>query len=616
MKALNPRTPVRVFYRAESHPGGYRYLRLLRPEAAAKGSIVGLSTGWVPATVAEGWHPSVLNSDSPEKRVLVSLEGSFADAYYQEGEPVQGMYWRVDRRHVVLETEPLVVPALSILVVRWWDYWNRQSQSSRSHNVANEGMLLDILEGPGSPHEALFETGSYEVHSAFLQKTADLEQVDAVLARSLRGERKAALYFLWPTQRDQGHACTVGEKHLFAAMRRMEEAGVRSCWPHQSELYRQLSGKLWTPSVSQEETHLRVPLTIRVDVSAWKASPRPQTEATLQELIRVIEAQRGVRLKPNQVKGVVKFGFSWMGQDVCPFTGADGLFAVFCQMLNSVSDDCEDMVCLVQERVEGVLAEFRLVCARDLATGPESIKWELVRMKQKPARRHFADQSFGLASHETMSFDEAAKLLGSRAAVEAAERQVLHLGGLWLKWFQTHGYATPGPAFRLDFLVSVPTRGSVEVYTVEVCECGGSLCGLSHLPRTTACLNECLHRVELPDQLLPSELPALHRPLPLPPFRSSVNNASDERRSWSSTGGSSSSNNNNNSNNSNNKKNNWRQSSPPIQAESQVVSHAGTFLLPKRLPYLRGVAAALAFLVAFLVKRLLQHRRSSSSTLS
>merc|ERR1719204_1412814 len=111
------------------------------------------------------------------------------------------MYWRVDRSLVLPIGTPQPPARLSLLVVRWWDYYNRKNRRSRSHNVANEEMLLDVMKGPNSPHEAFGARGEYEVHSAFIRNSADLELVGVSLAKAMRGRTKCGAYFLWPSQR-------------------------------------------------------------------------------------------------------------------------------------------------------------------------------------------------------------------------------------------------------------------------------------------------------------------------------------------------------------------------------------------------------------------------------
>jgi hypothetical protein len=488
-RPLASKEAVRAFYHMNDHPTGFRYLRLLNsspevsPETVAK---IGLSTGWIPATVAEAWNPEQAAS-SPDDRVLVKLHGHFGDVYNVDAQPVNGMYWRVKRSLV----RPMGVSQakldVSLLVVRWWDYWNRQNRRSRTHNVANEEMLLDVLEGPHSPHEAFGEHGNYEIHTAFVRNEADLEAMGASLAQAMRGQRKAGLYFLWPTQRPARHAGCVPEPPFFAVMERMENLGVRTCWPHGRHLYRELAGKLWVPRVSRGRPELRVAPTVKVDMARWQADP----EAAVEELITDLKGmgdQSRSGIDSASYRGVAKLGFSWMGEDVLPFTGPKDLLKVLSQHLENSTPET---VCLVQQRVEDVTCELRLVCCRDLANGPEAVKMEIVRMRLKPPRHN--DQTFSLTGAITMSKEEATQVAfrGNVEMMEEAEREVFRLGHLWLAWLRDEGYGVPSSC-RLDFLVTVP-KGAArpEVWTVELCENGGSLCGLTHHARTAATLNEC-----------------------------------------------------------------------------------------------------------------------------
>merc|ERR1712039_726477 len=94
-----------------------------------------------------------------------------------------------------------------------------------------------------------------------------------------------------------------------------------------------------------------------------------------------------------------------------------------------------------------------------------------------------------MASHNSMSATECADLVfsGNAAALEAAEQEAERLADLWLQWFRKQDHGVPA-SFRLDFLCT--SKGKLS--TIELCECGGSLCGLSANTRAAACLNDCL----------------------------------------------------------------------------------------------------------------------------
>eukprot|EP00928_Gymnodinium_smaydae_P002177 TRINITY_DN10767_c0_g2_i2.p1 TRINITY_DN10767_c0_g2~~TRINITY_DN10767_c0_g2_i2.p1 ORF type:complete len:552 (+),score=131.03 TRINITY_DN10767_c0_g2_i2:73-1728(+) len=513
---------VRAFYHANDHPGGYRFVRLLdgppevAPEASAAGSrsggdlaAVGLTTGWMPATVAEDWRApadAAAASAGGEDRVLVKFHGRFLDAYKQEenGNPVNGLYWRVPRHLVRRVGIPQPAAELSILVVRWWDYFNRR-RGSPSHNVANEDMLLDALQNAGSPHAAFGAEGRYEVYSAFARNAADLDALGASMAGAMRGKRKAAFYFLWPTQRpsvERRMPGCVPAPSLLALMERMEAQGVPSRFPHEVKLYRQLAGKTWVPRVCAEQPELRVPKTVSVTSKDFDADSFKVAERALLELYGAgdLAARRGV----------AKLGFSWMGEDVRPFTGPTELV----KALSTLFDGCPpDAMCLVQERVENVVCELRFVCSRDRAAGEDAVKRDLVRMRMHNPRH--SDATFALTSAHTMGFEEAAEcaFVGKREALEAAEKEADRLADLWFQWLKEEGHGVPAN-LRLDFLVALAPE--VKLWTVEVCESGGSLCGLSPAVRAAALLNECLCEGPSapPPAGFPQQLPPQRQPLP------------------------------------------------------------------------------------------------------
>lgn len=547
--ALASGEAVRAFYHANDHPQGFRFVRMLdgSPEVSPETLdhvAIGLSTGWIPATIAEEWSPK-LAAGRDDDRVLVRLHGRFIDAYKKDGpDPVDGLYWKVSRACVRRMGAPQPQADLSLLVVRWFDYYNKSNQRSASHNVANEKMLLDVLQEEGSPHAAFAEAGRpgrYEVHSAFVRSTADLELIGVQVAASMRGRRRAALYFLWPTQRPSVEirmpGC-VGEAALFPLMDRMEGAGVRTCWPHNSKLYRELSGKTWVPRMSRGRPDMRVPATASLTCADFDKEPLEAAEKAIAEL-QAISGQRDAAT----CRGVAKLGFSWMGEDVRPFTGAAELAKVLTQFFDGATPAT---MCLVQERVDNVVCELRFICMRDMAEGPDKVKKEIVRMCLHPPRHN--DETFALTSANTMSAAEATAgpFRGNAEALRQAEQEAEALADRWLKWFVEEGHGLP-TVCRLDFLVTLspqPQSGGAnnaaaptpQVWTLELCECGGSLCNLSVAARATACTNELVCGAgNLDGEALPAGFP---KPLPvlrLPEVTFSAPAQGGEYNKWSNS---------------------------------------------------------------------------------
>jgi len=229
------------------------------------------------------------------------------------------------------------------------------------------------------------------------------------------------------------------------------------------------------------------------------------------ELRRLRKEIHGGEVKQGNYRGVVKLSYAWQGEAVLPFDGEAHLQRGLEKLLEGALPEAE---CLVQERVESVKCEMRVLCCRDRAKGPDAYATELLRMRLHPPRPQHQDTTFGLASHHTMTTEEAAHYFESdRATVLEAEAEVRRLAGKWLDWFKAHP-AGPPAVIRLDFLVSSfpESKPKFEVNTCELTECGGAVCGLKVGTRTAAVLNECMADESQPPVAgFPKPLPALQQ---------------------------------------------------------------------------------------------------------
>eukprot|EP00403_Amphidinium_massartii_P026316 CAMPEP_0178387544 /NCGR_PEP_ID=MMETSP0689_2-20121128/9128_1 /TAXON_ID=160604 /ORGANISM="Amphidinium massartii, Strain CS-259" /LENGTH=616 /DNA_ID=CAMNT_0020007911 /DNA_START=63 /DNA_END=1910 /DNA_ORIENTATION=+ len=500
------------------NPKGYRYVRMpdSMPEDTPEGGspvVIGLSTGWVPATVAEDWRP-VPGDKQPQ--VIVRLHGCFQDPYKvrmrqefgDDREDLTPFRWTLPRS-LVRKTSPPPRLELSLLVVRWWDYWTVKATrggGSRTYNVNNEDMILDVLNGPGSPHDHFGKEGRYQVVTAFVQSSLELGYISASHVKSLsRSRRKAAFYFLWPAQffnldvirDDKLHMAYVDEASLFPLMRRMEDLGIRSMWPHSSNFYRQVCSKNYLAEVSRSHPHLRVPLTVSVDPTVWEQDQQAALSAAMEQLL----VAKGLPLEEAAAfRGVAKRGFCWMGTHVQPFTGKAQLQKV----LKELRGSDRGAQCYVQERIDGTKCELRVICMRDMLSGPEAMAQEIVWIEFKEP----TVSGFQLASHRTVASDLVASRFceGKTEAKTALELEAKALVSHWLKWIQEAGYSLPA-ACRFDFLVAPkripamrpnegggppPSEPALELWLVELTECGSSLCGLLAQPRTVAVVNELM----------------------------------------------------------------------------------------------------------------------------
>lgn len=495
---------VRAFYDMNTHPLKYRYVRLLEEsdpatpeETKAPSMISGLSTGWIRGIVEED-YPSTATpdpnlSEADRNKVLVKLHGDFADVYNTD--KATGMFWRVPPELVVSVSEPLPPLQLSLLVIRWYNYFSRVGSTERNtHSVLNEGMLRDVLEGPQGPHGVFGATGAYEVYTVFVRGTEHVQELNVkAIHETMRAKRKAALYFLWPTQRtsERSKPGMIEEPALFDLIRRAEAAGIRSCWPHPPDLYHLLAGKKWVSELGTRCAELRVPRTVAVLQRDWAKDPVASAEAALKKL----QDLQGAQGPAESFRGVCKLGFTWMGEGVQPFIGVKSQNGLEESLRTLLEEALPGAECFVQERIENVKCEIRAFCCKDPATGPDAYVVELVKMKLKKPPRHMedADPTFRLTSGISLSDEEMAEEAfgGDRRVLEAAASEARALANKWLAWFKESPRGAPHVC-RLDFLVSWNGTGDAELHTIELTECGGSTCDLKVNARTAATLNECL----------------------------------------------------------------------------------------------------------------------------
>ncbi|CAK9082020.1 unnamed protein product [Durusdinium trenchii] len=500
---------VRAFYDMNKHPDGYRFVRLQESlERTDDMPIIGLSTGWFPATVAEEFNG--------EGEVLVRFHGSFEDPYSAtspEQGPVKNLHWRVDPNLVSERTSKATSIELSLVVVRWKEYFTRH-YTSRSHNVLNEDLIKDVLEGPGSVKEALGSKGKYEVFTIFASKSKHLDLLDSSKTKqiisSLRGSRKAALYFLWPTQKPAlEREGRVAAGSLQGLMQRMEDEGVKTSWPHPWKLYEDLLSKSWAFRESKMPTgiDLRIPPTTAVSREELSLDAEAAASTAIRKLQELRKQRGGTPASKEDYRGVAKLGFAWMGEEVLPFTGEAALTKALKKLLDGSIPEAH---CLVQERVEDVCCEMRAYCCQDAERGTYAIKLLNMRMRP-PKHQHQAwDASFAMADHRTMTSDELAQqcFAGDRKIVENIEAEVKRLAYLWLEWLRNY---SPPSVVRIDFMISqrkdlTGSSGAFQVHTCELTECGGATCGLQVTPRTVAVLNDAMGEAE-------------GFPKPLPPFQ-------------------------------------------------------------------------------------------------
>merc|ERR1712137_424904 len=311
---------------------------------------------------------------------------------------------------------------------------------------------------------------------------------------TLQGMNTVAWYFLWPTQSinaEKAGGC-VREQNFFDLCQRVERVGIRSGWPHPSHLYRQLCGKLWIPQMSLNKEY-RVPPTTRVHGADVRADARFAAEQAIHRLLGIRREIWGEKDIPvDDFKGVAKLGFSWQGDDVCPFSGVDNLMNVLLKLFEQRHS--QQVLCLVQAMIPDVVCEHRIFNFLDAKRG-EYVR-EHLWLKMKGRGEHHLHQSvcivkdFALASAKVIPREQAVfdYFGGDNASCEQVVVTTEQLADRWLLWFTAES-ADPPPVMRLDFLVSRAIGFTPVVWTCEVGECGASLCSIECDNRNAAALN-------------------------------------------------------------------------------------------------------------------------------
>lgn len=473
---------VDAFFNFFDHPKGYRPLGIAG--MARTSPVLGKSQGWMAATIVEDFDPGRFDTHDKETWVLVRFNGRFADplceSIWTELEPMRVTPTKV---RTVLGDTGCAPPSLSVLVVRWHDYYERQGYSD--FDITREGSVRDFFMGDAfsGDHcvDAVLED-DYEVFTAFVSTNEDLRRISEHWANAqLQGRHRAAMYYLWPGQIQTPKGAFVCERTFFDLVERMELVGVPMRYPHPGHLYRQLTGKLWVPAMSLHPEY-NLPKTTRVHVQDVVVDAAQAAESAL----RALSALTG---RDDVEKGVCKLGFSWCGKDVEAFHGSEELASKMGQLFGKPGS--QSTTCLVQELIPDVVCELRCLAFYDRSKG--TYKRQLVYMCEEKGRSNDKEHGFSLTTHLTISAERALEVCfqGDEKAQAMAHEEAHRLTTAWLRWMRTECPEVQ-PQNRFDFLVSYnPTnKGESRVFTCEVTEGGSSLCGLKTAPRTCAYLNQ------------------------------------------------------------------------------------------------------------------------------
>lgn len=498
---------VLAVYRSNDHPDGCRYVKVADREETFP--VVGLSVGWLIATVLEDFHPESLDERSTKTYVHLEFGGTFQDPHSGFSENLRMLVHPSRVRRFQSDKPDL---HLALFCVRWWDYWSNTDWSDC--DITSDAMLRDLIDGPYGVDQEL--PCEYELYTAFVKSSDDFSRINGDAVRSmLRAPNISAWYFLRPTRYEDDGISKPGcvpEHKFFALCQKLERAGIPSGWPQTSYLYRLLCGKFWVPQMCLHRDY-KVPATSRVHYAEFADAAQDSAQRAI-GCLRDLRSHAGFlpNVSAEDLKGVAKLGFTCIEEEVMPFCGVESLSRVL-QHLFSKSGS-EQTVCIVQEMVPDVVCEQRLLCFQD-ALNDTTVRerlWVQMMDKGKNEQHHQKCNElsdFAFASTMVVSEDVALKEIfdGNHSALKQAQEQADALVEHWLTWFCVE-CPEPPSVTRLDFLVSYSKESKqVSVWTCKVGDCGSSLCGVPVDARNAAALNSAMRNDE--SERFPRPLPSI-----------------------------------------------------------------------------------------------------------
>jgi len=513
---------VFVFYRMDKRCQPTRkYIATLDAKQGAYRPRIGMSEGWVPATVSADQDKNVHAGE-------VSIEYSWVHFYTKQGRVADSesewteWYKPDDVRSTsffssVKLKQSLVPlgsrPELAIINFRW----GGQNEIGHCAQWGDTGISASdrFLESFLDSAVVTSIQGKYEVWTVYIEDSTDMVKI-ADAAHIIFGEhhpvRRAkhvsGMYFLYPTAFEEGCVPTqetgsdggaglVDQKSFFRMVNAIERAGIPTRFPHCSGMYEQLASKRWTFQLALTP-HLRLPPTVSVPRMLIEQGCEVAAAKAISALQAVKRQQAALRGEPIDkvatiTKGVAKLGFSWEALDVKFWEKEDGLKNSLYQLTQmiEISDEYtaqpHDLeAIMIQEYIKHDL-ELRIYTVEGKVEA--AIYTKFCRIKENLEFGDF-EQSFVK--------DQAAKdwMDGDLAALEDGERQCRELSQHWLDWLHSQMCEMP-PAIRFDFFVARHPggeKGKAEVWTLEICELGFSMLAHKQLPKKVfaAMLKNCL----------------------------------------------------------------------------------------------------------------------------
>lgn len=476
------------------------------------------SHGWLDGALANGTLEQAMQGYNPSDEstwpvVVPRQDIIFVDRYHKKVVP-QPVRVPLER----LRPPATQQPELSVVFIRWGG-GHRIGEDTSEESLATDGgwgvygappsdWYMDavvnkgVLQYPGLSN-AIPGGPSCEVLSLFLSCTDDMKRLatDASSFTSgLRGVKQASFWMLWPADWDadweeEGYEAYVERRILFASMRGLEAAGVRSSFPHPGDLYEHITSKAWMATVCQEPK-ARLPSAVLVDRQAIMKDPAKEATDALKRLeaIRqtsVFSDSGGPSVVNKEVlkKGAVKIGWSWEAKYVWFFNSPNELASCLYEMIRLPG--CLSDTCIVQEWVDFDF-EVRLFFFPSRDWAPPAIL--------HPKHYEYTSWSTGAGARKPGSFTKPGRpeVLerwdGDATALDLAHAQAEEAAQFLIARLLTV-HPVPIPMIRLDFMCKRLGPGQVQVAFGEYCECGACCLQWNEGPPTVwkACLDYALN---------------------------------------------------------------------------------------------------------------------------
>lgn len=515
------RSPIRAISGMMQQGDAIQFFHKTDPAAKQGAALVRTSAekswflqthGWLDGQLQEPFDPALLDPKDEKTwpLVLPRKDIPFVDKAGKKLAKPQ-----VARRCLyVREVSQKKPPLLSIVIVRWgggYSAWMDEEEANdgdwgKYGSPPSDSYMAALAEQGFFGHPQLNPEGEngvgqpvFEVFGLFVASTRDVALLGAssqAIASMLKGKRKAAFWMLWPAEwedtGDPDFACYIERQGLFAGMRALETAGIRSAFPHPSDLFEEITSKSWMATLSLNPA-ARLPACTMVSRDAIKSDPK---EAARQALLSMEHIRRmcpfpnspddppapSVVNKDAVTKGMVKVGWSWENRFVLCFTNEKHLQQRLSEMI--ALPGCLASYCIVQEWVDFDF-EMRLYFLMHEEWEPGS-RLEPTRIECNKWGHRDERGSAGspAASFSKVSHEKALELWDKdTVAWEDAQKQAIDVSQFLMSWLRCVG-GTQVPMIRLDFMLKRVGPGRARVIFGEFCEIGACCLGWTEGPPT------------------------------------------------------------------------------------------------------------------------------------